>query len=130
MLAKLPAHDDLRLDDSIFEGHYDGPLPSRATDVGIPNWLNSLGCKESMHGDDGLGVHLRFSSRINIGDVATGPVKSVIDCLYPILGGTAGAPEDWRVHALVVEKDAPDVLGAVGIAVYRLQPDTTSPERA
>ncbi len=127
VLAKRPAHDDLRLNDVVFEGIYDGPLPSRATDTEIPDWLRSLGCAEPTNGAVALGVHLRFSSRINIGDVATGHVKSVIDCLYPILGGTAGAPEDWRVHVLVVEKGAPDVLGAVGIAVYRLQPDTTSP---
>ncbi len=129
VLAKLPTRDDLSLHDVVFEGTYDGRLPNRATDLEIPEWLRSLGCHELTNGADALSVHLRFSDRINVGDVATGHVKSVIDCLYPILGGTAGAPEDWRVHALVVEKDASDVLGTVGIAVYRLQPGTTSPER-
>ena len=120
VLAKRPAHDDLRLDDVVFEGIYDGPLPNRASDKEIPDWLRSVGCTELANAADALGVHLRFSSRINIGDVATGHVKSVMDCLYPILGGTAGAPEDYRVHSLVIEKDAPDVAGAVRIAVYRL----------
>ncbi len=129
-LTICPTLDDLSPNDVVFEGAYDGPLPNRATDPEIPAWLRSLGCSELTNGADGLGVHLRFGSRINIGDVTTGPVKSVIDCLYPILGGTAGAPEDWKVHLLVVEKDAPDVFGAVDIAVNRLQPDTTSRAQA
>ena len=129
-LSGCPTRGDLPLHDVVFEGTFDGPLPNRATNTEIPDWLRSLKCSELTNGADRLGVHLRFSTRINIGDVATGPVKSVIDCLHPILGGTARAPEDWRVHVLVVEKGTPHIPGTVGIAVYRLQPDITSHERA
>ena len=47
-------------------------------------------------------VTLEFgTSAINLGDIATGPVKSVIDNLYPIVGGTRGAPDDWRIEPLI-----------------------------
>ncbi len=38
----------------------------------------------------------------NIGDIATGRVKAVVDRPYPLLGGAAGGPDDWRiaVHAV------------------------------
>ena len=45
---------------------------------------------------------------MNLGDSATGVVKSTIDCLYPLLGGTTGAPDDWKVDNLLGEKGAPD----------------------
>lgn len=36
-------------------------------------------------------------------------VKSTIDCLYPIIGGKKGSPEDWRVDFLEVEKGVQDL---------------------
>ncbi len=64
-------------------------------------------------------VGLRFGgSAVNIGDIATGRVKSVIDCLYPILGGVVGAPEDWRITSLYVEKKSANVPdGAVSVTI-------------
>lgn len=65
-------------------------------------------------------LHLKFGNpRINIGDIATGTVKSVIDCLYPLLGGTPGAPEDWRIESLYVAKSLADVPeNSVAIALW------------
>ena len=55
---------------------------------------------------DALACELLFGSRtINLGDIATGRVKNVIDCLYPALGGTAGAPDDHRIRALEVRRN-------------------------
>src|SRR5262249_26357590 len=64
---------------------------------------------------------LRFgTSAGNIGDLATGPVTATLDCLYPVLGGVAGAPEDWRIVGLYVEKDVAAVPdGSVAISVSR-----------
>ncbi len=41
---------------------------------------------------------------MNLGDIATGKVKSIIDCLYPVIGGNMGSPEDWRIDILEVTK--------------------------
>jgi hypothetical protein len=66
-----------------------------------------------------LAVVLEFGgSQINIGDVATGRVKNVIDCLQPLLGGTFGNPDDHRIVLLLVSKRAGDLAdGAVRVTV-------------
>ena len=54
-----------------------------------------------------LGIELRFShGSPNLGDIADGPVKAMIDGLWPVLGGTAQAPFDRSVERLLVEKNA------------------------
>ena len=64
-----------------------------------------------------VAVVLRFGApRINLGETATGPIKAVIDALWPLLGGSAGSGEDWRIWALGLERGAPEVR-ADGVAV-------------
>jgi hypothetical protein len=87
----------------VFEGHYTGPLPESAKDRTLSNWLLSKVAK-SVSSDGMFSVYLSFPEKTNIADIATGPVKSTIDCLWPLIGGQPGAPEDWRVEELVVEK--------------------------
>jgi len=95
LLETRPGLDDLPNSAMIFEGTYDGPFPKSATDTDVPEWLASQDLREPGEQAEKLSIHLRFSGhQVNIGDVATGAVKSLIDCLYPILGGTAGAPDD------------------------------------
>lgn len=53
------------------------------------------GC-ELILGSDSRGVVFGFE----------GPVKPTIDALWPILGGSAHAPADWRVRDLRVARDA------------------------
>lgn len=82
---------------------YSGEMPRSAKSKEIPEWLASKGIKPATQGDK-FSLHLSFPERINIGDIATGVVKSTIDCLYPLIGGTAGSPEDWRIDEMLVEK--------------------------
>jgi hypothetical protein len=50
-------------------------------------------------------IHIQFGSKnLSIATISDGKVKPVIDCLYPIIGGSAGAPEDEKIEAIVVEK--------------------------
>jgi len=68
-------------------------------------------------------ILLRFdNSKINIGDIATGKVKTTIDNLYPVIGGVCGQPEDWRVNILLqVEKCSTGSGGAgVHISIWML----------
>ena len=70
---------------------------------------------------ESIGIQIRFAeSRINLGNIATGPTKSTIDCLYPLIGGNAGAPEDWKIDALCVSKGHPKLDGTLGVRVWRL----------
>lgn len=90
----------------IFKGYYEGILPTRGSDPDIPKWLEKVSSNPvSVNGLD-LFVSLKFHQKdINIGEIATGPVKAIIDCLYPIIGGTVSRPEDWKIQKLFVEKN-------------------------
>jgi len=86
----------------IFKGEYAGELPKSATSEALSSWLISQGFRERRH--ERYGIHLIFPERINIGEIATGAVKATIDCLWPVIGGKPGAPEDWRIEELMVER--------------------------
>jgi hypothetical protein len=106
---------------AVLEATYTGPLPKKATDTEVPRWLASLGLSQRVQSDDRFAVHfLLGGARVNLGDVATGTVKSLLDCLYPVLGGRAGDPEDWRVDNLLVQKCTADLEeNQVRILVWR-----------
>jgi hypothetical protein len=98
---------------------YRGPLPTSARDEAFAQWAAERMGRPA-DASSGLGVELRFSGPINLGDVSTGRIKSVIDCLYPILGGAAGAPQDSRVMVLDASRMHPEVDGAVRVKVVEL----------
>jgi len=90
-----------------WEELYTGPLPSSARSPEVAEWAHRV---RHEHAPDWIprscALSLGFSrAAINLGDIATGPVKSFIDCLYPLLGGHAGAPQDHRIDSLTVTKD-------------------------
>lgn len=99
---------------------YTGPLPTKGSDPPLADWVKSI--PEVPVQLDRCAVLLQFGgTAVNIGDIPTGRVKNVVDCLYPILGGKPSDPEDWRVATLQVEKG---VFGlsdnALRITVYAL----------
>ncbi|MCH7698808.1 MAG: hypothetical protein IH865_07715 [Chloroflexi bacterium] len=103
--APLFSPDGHRL---VFRDVYTGPLPKSATASELPAWLAELPSVPSATSLN-VGIRLSFAGTgVNLGDIATGVVKSTIDCLYPLLGGTAGAPDDWKVGTLQCEKGARD----------------------
>jgi len=87
-----------------FAATWSGGPPSSARDVRFLAWVQAQGA----HAAEGqLSVALEFGgSRVNIGDVATGPVKHIIDCLQPVVGGPLGNPDDHRIVCLLVVKNA------------------------
>ncbi len=92
--------------DAVFEGQ----LPADAQDPMLPSWLQSNAAKSTRANDPRFGVQLCFQgTRANLGEIATGPVKHVLDCSYPVIGGSPGSPEDWRIELLQVEKNC-DIL--------------------
>ena len=101
--------DDHLSGQTIFEGVYTGEFPNRATDTRIADWMAGSVQDQPTDGRD-FGVALGFGTdAINLGDIATGPVKSIIDNLYPLLGGAVGSPEDWRIERLLVCKERSDL---------------------
>jgi hypothetical protein len=95
-----------------FAASYKGTLPASAQDKAFADCIAIELIPEDALRLTGerFAVALRFgSARLNIGDIGTGAVKHVVDCLYRVIGGTAGAPEDWRVDKMHVEKGAEDI---------------------
>lgn len=107
----------------LLAGTYAGPLPHSAKAPEVADWSRSiLVVHRDFPSTTALSCYLGFGfDRINIGDVATGVVKSFIDCLYPILGGAAGRPTDHRIDELTVAKAVPGVAAdAVVVKLWTL----------
>ncbi len=87
----------------IYNKVYSGNLPKSATDNEFISWVK----EDSTPVKNNSSFYLKIefsSSSVNLGDIATGKVKSIIDCLYPVIGGNMGSPEDWRIDILEVTK--------------------------
>jgi hypothetical protein len=106
----------------VLSATWPGPLPRSARDVDFVSWVRE---QDATLGPGPMAVALEFGSpRVNIGDIATGTVKSSIDCLQPILGGPFGDPDDHRVEALLVSKGVQGVPeGAVRVIVGAYAPE-------
>ena len=123
--VQITAREDVMYDlevglgKAVFDSVYTGDLPRKATDTQIPTWISSL--ETTRLEDSRFVVRLLFGSeKINIGDIATGKIKSLIDCLYPIIGGRSGNPEDWRIDTLIVHKGISTLLqDSVRVSIWR-----------
>jgi hypothetical protein len=91
---------------------YRGAIPKNARDPVLALWVaDNLPEAGRAWAPATIGLGLRFGSHgLNIGAVnSTKGVKSVIDGLYPLLGGKVGAPNDWKIAALYVERACPEL---------------------
>lgn len=99
---------EMSMNNLIFNEIFEGPLPTNAKDYSTIERISSKIIDSKVMG--WYLVNLQFGSRnLNIGEIATGPVKSTIDCLFPLLGGSIGKPEDWRIVVLQVEKGVENI---------------------
>lgn len=85
---------------------YTGNLPRSGTNGVFASWASNRGSPLGRAWGYYV-LRLRFGGQaVNIGEIASGQVKATIDCLWPMLGGKAGAPQDWRIRTLQVERSA------------------------
>jgi len=102
--ASTGSFPELEHRDTVFEGDYHGTIPKRAVGEQMLEWVKSR--YPSSPVDSRVAVEIGFYGvSVNIGEVATGPVKSCVDCLQPVLGGVEGNPDDWRVDRLLVHRE-------------------------
>jgi len=87
------------------EFRYPGPLPTSARDPVLAEWLISELATPLSTGR--IALTLRFGAAINLGDIATGPVKTTTDGLWPLLGGRPGAPADRRISSMLLRRSNP-----------------------
>lgn len=87
----------------ILDDVYTGELPRNVRDPMLARWVESRsGLAAPRHA---YSVLLQFESNtLNIGDIATGYVKAVVDSLYPVLCGNPKEPRDWQITILQVER--------------------------
>lgn len=86
-----------------FRGRYTGNWPSSGRDLVISDWVQEHGATPIPPGD--VWLCLRFeSATVNLGDIATGVTKKIVDGLWPLLGGSPGRPDDHRIAWLLLEK--------------------------
>lgn len=103
LTSSKEAEKNIEFKNTIFDKVYSGNLPKSATDEEFISWIkqNSTGVKQS----PSFYLNIEFADqKINLGDIATGRIKSIIDCLYPVIGGNKGAPTDWKIDILDVKK--------------------------
>ena len=103
----------------LLAGVWAGPLPLSARDAGFADWVAQAMIRAASPSAV-LGVELRFAGPVNLGDIATGRLKNVIDCLHPVLGGRPGAPDDARIVVLEAARMDPEVKGTVRVRVVEL----------
>jgi hypothetical protein len=100
---------------------YEDKLPKNAKDLQFVKWVSTYVpiYKERK----AFFIHLRFGgAKNNLGNISGGRIKSIIDCLYCVIGGNIGAPDDWKVIELQVQKNVPDVPeGCVHVLVSALE---------
>lgn len=85
-----------------FDEIYDGVFPSKATDDNIPSWIKKSRQSQVIKK---CSIRLQFENTpVSIATISSGKVKPIIDCLYPIVGGIPGAPNDEIIEMLTVER--------------------------
>ena len=103
----------------LLAGVFTGTLPISARDDVFAGWVSDVMARAARPSAI-LGVELGFGGPVNLGDVATGRIKNVIDCLYPVIGGRPGAPDDSRIAALEATRMDPKVSAGVRVRVAEL----------
>jgi hypothetical protein len=82
---------------------YDGPPPRRGEQE-YADWVERSKLRDLPPGPVGVGIEMPRATA-NIAEIADGPVKVLIDGLWPLLGGSPRAPADERVERLFVRQD-------------------------
>jgi hypothetical protein len=91
-------------------------LPRSARDENFAAWVSRTMSRPA-RSLGGLTVELGFAGPVNLGDIATGRLKNVIDCLYPLIGGRPGAPNDSRVTVIEATRMHREVAAGVRVRV-------------
>ena len=112
--------------EELFKAECSLALPENARNLEWANWVAANMARKARAGAL-LGVRLQFSGLTNLGDIATGRLKNVIDCLHPVIGGNIGAPADDLIVELIASKGVKEVAGSVAIHVVEFSLETSEP---
>jgi len=102
--------------DVLLDGTYMDELPRSARDENFAAWVSRTMSRPARSLGE-LTVELGFAGPVNLGDIATGRLKNVIDCLYPLIGGRPGAPNDSRITVIEATRMHREVAAGVRVRV-------------
>lgn len=97
----------------LFDQVYRGALPRSARSPEIPAWLQSFSGLPAPRGLLGLAMDFTNTGR-SIASIPVGLVKHAVDCLYPIIGGRVGGPDDHLIGEMAARR-LEDVSGTPSI---------------
>lgn len=100
----------------LLDGTYPDQLPRNARDQSFAAWVTRTMSRPARP-SGAIAVRLEFAGPINLGDIATGRLKNVIDCLYPVIGGAPGAPNDARITLIEATRMVVEVAAGVRVRV-------------
>lgn len=87
----------------LFDRVYRGAFPRSARSPEIPAWL--LGFEDLPAPQGFLGLEMDFiNTGRSIASLSDGLVKHAVDCLYPIIGGRVGDPDDHLIGEMVARR--------------------------
>jgi hypothetical protein len=101
------------------DGPYPQALPCSATIEDFARWVEQHQPNHVPRGPVGVSITFR-DGQLNLGDIGAGPIKILIDGLWPLLGGRRGQPNDSRVTALIARKGVVDLGSTVMVKVVGL----------
>lgn len=111
--------------DLVLDCRIPAPYPSDSRGGGqnfIEALCTALGDNAPSH-EDRFAVEIAFGSDVkDISWVEERPLKPVIDCLYPVFGGSGGAPDDWKTFVIQVRRDVPELDRECAVRAWRLEP--------
>jgi hypothetical protein len=102
--------------DVLLDGVYVDEMPRSARDETLAAWVSRTMSRPARSAG-GLTIVLGFAGPVNLGDIATGRLKNVMDCLYPLIGGRQGAPNDSRITSIEATRMESGVAAGVRVRV-------------
>ncbi len=105
--------------DVAFDSAYPDDLPTAGSIDEYAVWVDRHMLRPLPKGAVGVAIEMA-DAEVNLGDIAGGVIKVLIDGLWPILGGHRGVPHDRRITSMVVRKGISGLNGTAAIKVVGL----------
>lgn len=109
--------------DLVLDCRIPAPYPTDSREGGC-DFVATIRARLGTHApanDDRFAIDIAFGRDVkDISWVEESPLKPVIDCLYPIFGGSGGAPDDWKTFLIQVRRDDPGLVRECAMRVWRI----------
>jgi hypothetical protein len=109
--------------DLVLDCRIAAPYPTNSREGGC-DFVAAIRARLGSHApghDDRFAVEVAFGRDVkDISWVEERPLKPVMDCLYPVFGGSGGVPDDWKTFLIQVRRDDPGLDRECAVRVWRV----------